>query len=169
LSLNTKAVPHEQASDDDVEVSVEPRRYEVVMPADEAEGFQPSDPSVCTPEQMLRSMPDGVVVLDADNKIVWANQRLSDWTKQASLAGHGFYAALQGPEILGPDMCPFNTARASGRPSSSTLHSGDSFFRVHAAPLGVGGGPGGCRGCYCICCGGWCRRQGARSHPRVGR
>ena len=139
LSLNTKTVPHEQASDDDVEVTVEARRYEVVMSAAEADGFQPPDPSACTPEQMLRSMPDGVVVLDADNKIVWANQRLSDWTKQASLAGQGFYAALHGPEILGPDMCPFNTARASGRASSSTLHSGDSFYRVHAAPLGDAG------------------------------
>lgn len=89
-------------------------------------------------EQMLRSMPDGVVVLDAENKIVWCNERLREWTKTESLTGQGFYAALKHPEILGPDMCPFNTARASARPSSSTLHSGDAFFRVHAAPLGDG-------------------------------
>ena len=89
-------------------------------------------------ELMLRSMPDGVVVLDGENKIVWCNQRLCDWTKCESLAGQGFYAALKHPEILGPDMCPFNTARASGHPSSSTLHSGESFYRVHAAPLGDG-------------------------------
>ena len=36
-----------------------------------------------------------------------------------------FYTVLKSPEILGPDMCPFNTARASGKPSSSTLHSGE--------------------------------------------
>src|SRR5262249_43336240 len=51
---------------------------------------------------------------------------------------HNFYAALKSPEILGPDMCPFNTARASGKPSSSTLHSGDEYYRVHAAMLGDG-------------------------------
>lgn len=89
-------------------------------------------------ELMLRSMPDGVVVLDGENKIVWCNERLCEWTKCESLTGQGFYAALKHPEILGPDMCPFNTARASGRPSSSTLHSADSFYRVHAAPLGDG-------------------------------
>ncbi|MGC3969651.1 MAG: GAF domain-containing protein [Pirellulales bacterium] len=114
--------------------AAEPRRYEFVPEATSAaESFAEQG---CTPEQMLRSMPDGVVVLDADNRVIWANQRLSEWTHQPSLVGMGFYAALQGPEILGPDMCPFNTARASGKPSSSTLHSKESFYRVHAAPMG---------------------------------
>lgn len=107
-------------------------------PAVPASGGQLAVSDTAHYEQMLRSMPDGVVVLDAENKIVWCNERLREWTKTESLTGQGFYAALKHPEILGPDMCPFNTARASARPSSSTLHSGDSFYRVHAAPLGDG-------------------------------
>lgn len=151
------------SSDDVVGPCAEPRRYEVVgethpeqvpsapaattvpvtvvpvavVPALTADGLNIAEAG-CTPEQMLRSMPDGVVVLDGDNRIVWANQRLSDWTHLTSLVGMGFYSALQGPEILGPDMCPFNTARASGKASSSTLHSKESFYRVHAAPMGEG-------------------------------
>jgi len=86
-------------------------------------------------EQIMHSMPDGVVVLDADNRIVWSNRRLCEWTDQESVVDQNFYTALKSPEILGPDLCPFNTARASGRPSSSTLHSGDDYYRVHAAPM----------------------------------
>ena len=91
-------------------------------------------------EQILRSMPDGVVVLDADNKVIWSNHRLCEWVKCETMVGANFYSALGSPEILGPDMCPFNTARASGKASSSTLHSGDLYYRVHAAPLtdGIG-------------------------------
>jgi CheY-like chemotaxis protein len=151
----------ELPADDDTGPCAEPRRYEVVSDAAAGQPFVPGleatsptpvpppssmspsssgiNSSNSTPEQMLRSMPDGVVVLDADNRILWANQRLSDWTHLASLVGLGFYSALQGPEILGPDMCPFNTARASGKPSSSTLHSNESFYRVHAAPMGDAG------------------------------
>jgi CheY-like chemotaxis protein len=87
-------------------------------------------------EHILRSMPDGVVVLDSDNKVIWSNHRLCEWTGQESIVGINFYAALKSPEILGPDLCPFNTARASGRPSSSTLRADDEYFRVHAAVLG---------------------------------
>jgi CheY-like chemotaxis protein len=86
-------------------------------------------------ERIMQAMPDGVVVLDADNKIVWSNRRFQQWTNQDDVVSQNFYAALKSPEILGPDMCPFNTARASGKPSSSTLHSGDLYYRVHAAML----------------------------------
>lgn len=88
-------------------------------------------------EEILRSMPDGVVVLDADNRIIWSNDRLHEWMHCVSLCGANFYAALNSAEIIGPDMCPFSTARASARPSSSTLKSGPHYYRVHAAPLGV--------------------------------
>ena len=58
-------------------------------------------------------MPDGVVLLDGENTILWANRRLREWCGGEQLAGHGFYAALGSPEILGPDYCPFHTALAS--------------------------------------------------------
>lgn len=87
-------------------------------------------------ERIMQAMPDGVVVLDADNKIVWCNRRFCEWAGQDEVILQNFYAALKSPEILGPDMCPFNTARASGKASSSTLHSGDDYYRIHAASLG---------------------------------
>jgi two-component system, sensor histidine kinase SagS len=87
-------------------------------------------------EQLLHGMPDGVVLLDADNTIRWANQRFSDWTGKTELTGQSFYASLGSPEILGPDFCPFHTAMATGMPSSSTLRAGDSrYYQIHAAPV----------------------------------
>jgi CheY-like chemotaxis protein/PAS domain-containing protein len=87
-------------------------------------------------ERILEGMPDGVVLLDLDNTIIWGNGRLNEWSGRENIVGNNFYAALNSPEILGPDFCPFHTALSTGKPSSSTLKSADSrYFHVHAAPV----------------------------------
>jgi len=87
-------------------------------------------------EQVLENMPDGVVLLDAQNTIIWSNGKLCEWTGQQSVVGKKFYEALNSPEILGPELCPFRTALATGRSTSSTLRSNENrYYRVHAAPL----------------------------------
>lgn len=87
-------------------------------------------------ERILDGMPDGVVMIDPDNSIVWANAQFLRWTPQASVAGHNFYAALGNPEIIGPDFCPFHTALATGQPSISTLRVGENrYYQTHAAPI----------------------------------
>ncbi|HWB10197.1 MAG TPA: response regulator [Pirellulales bacterium] len=93
-------------------------------------------------ERILQGMPDGVVLLDSDNTILWGNGRLREWTHRENVAGANFYAVLGSPEILGPDFCPFHTALATGAGSSSTLRSSDNhYYRVHAAPLIEDDGP----------------------------
>jgi CheY-like chemotaxis protein len=87
-------------------------------------------------EKILDGMPDGVVLLDAENTITWCNDRIREWTHSNAVVGNNFYAALGSPEILGPDFCPFHTAIATGQASSSTLRAADNrYFHVHAAPL----------------------------------
>lgn len=87
-------------------------------------------------EHILEGMPDGVVLLDSDNLIIWSNGRLAEWSDCASVVGKNFYTVLGGPEILGPDFCPFHTALATNQPTSSTLRSGDNrYYHVHAAPV----------------------------------
>lgn len=93
-------------------------------------------------ERILEGMPDGVVLLDSDNTIVWGNGRLREWSGRESVIGQNFYAVLGSPEILGPDFCPFHTALATGVPSSSTLRSGDNkYYQVHAVPVRDSEGP----------------------------
>lgn len=87
-------------------------------------------------EQVLEGMPDGVVLIDSDNAILWSNGRMRAWSGRASLIGVNFYSALGGPEILGPDYCPFHTALATGRATTSTLRTPDArYFQVHAVPV----------------------------------
>jgi CheY-like chemotaxis protein/GAF domain-containing protein len=87
-------------------------------------------------EKILHGMPDGVVLLDSENTIIWCNGRIGEWTGNNTVMGNNFYTALGSPEILGPDVCPFHTAIATGHPSSSTLRASDNrYFHVHAAPL----------------------------------
>ena len=93
-------------------------------------------------DRILEGMPDGVVLLNPDNTILWANERLKRWTERGDLSGENFYGILGNAEILGPDYCPFHTALATGRPSSSTLRVQDSrFYHVHAAPVVEGDQP----------------------------
>jgi len=86
-------------------------------------------------ERILDGMPDGVVLLDADNSILWANAKFREWCGKPDVAGLGFFSALGNSEILGPDFCPFSTALATGEPSISTLRAGDKYFQTHAAPI----------------------------------
>ncbi|MEM8865888.1 MAG: response regulator [Planctomycetota bacterium] len=87
-------------------------------------------------ERILQGMPDGVVVLDSDSRIVWGNGRLREWLGGTDLTGQNFYKVLGGPDILGPDFCPFHTALVKQQPSASTLRCSDSrHYRVHAAPI----------------------------------
>ena len=93
-------------------------------------------------EQILKGMPDGVVLLDSDNTIEWSNGRLCEWTGQDSVVGKSFYNVLGNPEILGPDFCPFHTALATGEGTISTVRSDDNhYFHVHAAPVRENQGP----------------------------
>jgi CheY-like chemotaxis protein len=87
-------------------------------------------------ERVLQGMPDGVVLLDNDNTILWGNGRLREWTGRDEVVGSNFYEVMGTPEILGPDFCPFHTAIATGRPSGSTLRCFQNrYMRVHAAPV----------------------------------
>ena len=92
--------------------------------------------------QILHGLPDGVALLDAENAIVWCNDRFLELTGRRESLGVNFYTAMGSPEILGPDFCPFHTAHASGSPSSTTLRvRDDRYCRVHVAPVERPGGP----------------------------
>jgi CheY-like chemotaxis protein len=92
-------------------------------------------------ERILEGMPDGLVLLDAENTILWANEQVRQWAQREDVAGENFYACLGSPEILGPDFCPFHTALATGQASSSMLRAEDNrYFQIHAAPIHENGG-----------------------------
>jgi CheY-like chemotaxis protein/PAS domain-containing protein len=87
-------------------------------------------------DRILQGMPDGVVLLDSENTIIWGNGRLRDWTNKDNVVGQNFYEAFGGPEILGPEFCPFRAARSQRHASASVLRCCDNrYYRLHAAPI----------------------------------
>ncbi|MGE3316013.1 MAG: PAS domain-containing protein, partial [Planctomycetaceae bacterium] len=90
------------------------------------------------PAGILEQLPDGVVLLDAELRILWCNGRFNELTgRDDALVGQSFYSAFGTPEILGPDFCPFHTALGSGESSKSTLRVGEKqYFEVHARSTG---------------------------------
>jgi CheY-like chemotaxis protein/PAS domain-containing protein len=93
-------------------------------------------------ERILQGMPDGVVLLNSENVILWGNGRIREWTGREDVIGSNFYDVMGTPEILGPDYCPFHTALSTRRPSASTLRCFQNrYMRVHAAPVIDGNAP----------------------------
>ena len=87
-------------------------------------------------ERILESMPDGVALLDLDNRIVWANERFCKWAESEEVIGDNFSRARGSPYILGPYFCPLTTTRGSGVSASSTLKVAESFYcQVHVARI----------------------------------
>ncbi|MCA9231024.1 MAG: response regulator [Planctomycetales bacterium] len=87
-------------------------------------------------DRILQDMPNGVVLLDEENTILWGNGRLSEWCQEKEVVGENFYRLLGSPEIIGPDYCPFHSALTSHAPSATTLRCDDNrYFRIHAAPV----------------------------------
>jgi CheY-like chemotaxis protein/GAF domain-containing protein len=75
-------------------------------------------------------------LLGEDNTILWSNGRLREWTGREDILGANFYDVMGGPDILGPDFCPFKTASATGRASGTTLRCFQNrYMRVHASPM----------------------------------
>lgn len=89
-------------------------------------------------ERILAGMPDAVALLDASNRVVWANDKLKEWSGRQDLVDQNFYEVMGNPEIIGPDFCPFHTAISTRSPSSSNLKTAENqYFKVHAAPVEV--------------------------------
>jgi CheY-like chemotaxis protein/GAF domain-containing protein len=85
-------------------------------------------------EHILEALPDGVAVVNADLRIVWANPALERWCG-GPVNGRGFYDALGSPEILGPDYSPFHTA-LTGKAVSTRLHCRDNrYLELHVTPV----------------------------------
>jgi len=88
-------------------------------------------------EEILDAIADGVAVVDPDLRIIWANPEFHSLTVSGSpVIGSPFYKALNDPETLGPDPCPFTTAVATKAPASTAMRiAGNRYLRVTVTPV----------------------------------
>jgi two-component system, sensor histidine kinase SagS len=98
-------------------------------------------PALLAFENVLKHLPEGVAVLDAELHIRWCNDRLIELTGrdvpgQVSPIGLNFHDAFGSPLIVGPDFSPFHTALGAGTTARSTYRIGDkTYLDVLAAPV----------------------------------
>ena len=85
-------------------------------------------------EQILEGMPDGVVLLEGDNTILWGNGRFRQWSGRESRAGGEFLHRPGQPRDPGPRFLPL-PYRHGHRPE----------HQLHAAQPGQPLLPGPCR------------------------
>jgi CheY-like chemotaxis protein len=85
--------------------------------------------------RLLDALADGVAVVGADLRLIWANPAFAAYCDGGAARGRGFYEALGTPEILGPDYSPFHTALA-GRVATARLRCrGDQYLELHVTPM----------------------------------
>jgi CheY-like chemotaxis protein len=84
--------------------------------------------------RILQALSDGVAVVDADLKILWANPAFEQCCG-GPVRGRGFYEALGSPQTLGPNYSPFHTALA-GHIAATRLHClGNRFLEIQVSPM----------------------------------
>ena len=104
-----------------------------IRPFAESPGATPeSDTAIAT--RVLAELPDGVVILDERNRVLWANACFRRWVGPDYL-GQNIYAALNS-DGAGADCCPLQSVLATGETNSLTIRSLDNrHYRLQAAPF----------------------------------
>ena len=98
-------------------------------------------PMLVALESVVKHLPEGIAVLDADLKIQWCNDQflvMSSRSKSglAGLRGVSFDGAFADLQIIGPDFSPFHNALGSGATSQTKCRTGAStYLDVVAAPV----------------------------------
>lgn len=101
-----------------------------------SEGNEENITNLFRNQQILNGMPDGVVLIDRDTKVHWANRCFENWCTTAEPVGQKFNDLFENVEIIGPDFCPFKSVSASGCPSRTFIKTASAkFFQIHAAPI----------------------------------
>lgn len=93
--------------------------------------------SIFRNQHIIENMPDGVVLIDRESNVHWANQCMREWCGATASENQKFADLFNKLEILGPDFCPFKSVTATGQASRTFMKTGDgSFYQIHAAPVG---------------------------------
>ena len=92
----------------------------------------------------LDSVPDALVLVDSENKVVWHNQMLQNMAgSESSLIGLSFLEALGSPELISPSVLPTSMDPGPDKVLKVILKMAERKFvaiRASRSPLPVGDG-----------------------------
>lgn len=80
-------------------------------------------------------MPDGVVLVDRETRVHWANQCFRNWCKTDNPVGLRFRELFERVEYIGPEFGP-HQAIPGDQPFRTTIKVPPGrFFQIHASPI----------------------------------
>jgi CheY-like chemotaxis protein len=92
----------------------------------------------------LDSVPDALVLVDSENKVVWHNQMLQNMAgSESSLIGLSFLEALESPELISPAVLPTSLDPGPDKVLKAILKMAERKFvaiRASRSPLPAGDG-----------------------------
>jgi len=86
-------------------------------------------------QAILDLMPDGIALLDSQNKIVQTNKRLTSWFNNLKLVGLNFYEAIGQPTIIGPEPSPLSKSRSNRVPCRATISVNERYYQLSVVPI----------------------------------
>ena len=84
---------------------------------------------------MFENMSDGIALLDRDNNIIQANNKIGEWFGTQELIGVNFYQAVGNPNIIGAELSPLTTAFARKRKCTATMYVNEKYYQLNVAPV----------------------------------
>ena len=85
-------------------------------------------------EAILEVLGEGVAILQAGSRILWANPTFEQWCG-GSVVGRVFYEALGTPTILGPDLNPISSALRGSSVQTRLLRQNEQYLELRLAPI----------------------------------
>lgn len=86
--------------------------------------------------QILKNLPDAVALLDRQQRMVWWNQKLTQWAGALELSGLRFMDCLSDAALNGADDDPVHTAAMIGRQSTTRCRDkGGRVFDLIVSPV----------------------------------
>ena len=80
-------------------------------------------------ESLADSLSSGITQVDLDQRIIWANKPFRRRFAIDDPVGKGFYDIFVDPALAGPDYCPLETVRSTGRGTTSKIWVGPADKR----------------------------------------
>lgn len=84
--------------------------------------------------QLIDLLSHAVVLIDAEQRVIWANEYFKSETGILHPEGIDFYTLLNNPQIEGPDFCPLHTIRITRRPTSTKIRMDRRYLDIDVSP-----------------------------------
>lgn len=85
--------------------------------------------------RVLDCIPLGVALLDSHHRIIFANQRLTNWFPDQEFVSLNFYEAIGCPSFVGSEPSPLSSAVAMCRRCEAEIQIGERYFLMSVMPV----------------------------------